>query len=157
RLICKELPGIRFGVGVPSEHVNSPFPSLTENCRDAGLVLDGNSDRIDAASNPVFDQFVLFGGLEPGRTVPDQFNSQLVRSLFSPHPGTHEIRVALSLRHDGDHEAMRVCGDRSRISSLRCMAKRMHKPYIRSGNKNGAGKNGYTKNRDLTVLHCGLL
>ena len=58
-MVEEEIARVKFGIRVPGEDSDAMLARLSQNGRDASLVLNGDNDCVDTASDPVFDEFVL--------------------------------------------------------------------------------------------------
>ena len=157
RLIDEEITGVGFGVGVPCQHMDAPFAGLAQHCGDASPVLDGHGNGVHLARDPVLDELVLFRGVEARRSVPHQIDIELARRLFRADAATDKVRIALRLRHDGDHRPMWRGRRRMSVEATRAGAHRSEEPDVGAGHDQRAREDRSAKDRNLTVFHLKLL
>ena len=106
-LIDEEIARILLRIRVPGEYLDAFRSRLSQDRRNAGLILHADRDDVDSARDPTLNYFVLLGRVEIRGTVPQEFDVEFLRRLFRADAATHEVRVALGLRHHGYHRFLR--------------------------------------------------
>src|SRR5260221_33369 len=84
-----------------------------------------------------------------GRTVEDQVDAELARRLLGPAPATDEVRIALGLRHHGNHKAPLGGARGYDVGWTARGRQRAHQPDVRSRNQHGACEDRSTEDRHL--------
>src|SRR5262249_48165376 len=93
-----------ISVGIVGEDFNAFLFGFAKSSGDAFFVFASGGDGIDTESDPVLDNFVLFGWIGISWTVKEEFDTEFfggfVRALFAGD----KVGVGFALGHEGDGE-----------------------------------------------------